>query len=65
MTNGYLTEQYRYRTFPALQKVLLDNAASESAKNILTATENSELGRGTGDSALKLLPRKEEKPLVA
>lgn len=65
MTNGYLTEQYRYRTFPALQKVLLDNAASESAKNILTATENLELGRGTGDSGLKLLPRKEEKLLVA
>jgi len=53
------------RTFSALQKVLLDNAALESAKNILMATENLELGRRTGHFALKLLPRKEEKPLVA
>lgn len=40
MANGYLIEQCRYRTFPALHKVLLDNAALEIAENILMGNEN-------------------------
>lgn len=48
MATGYLIEQCKYRTFPALQKVLLNNVALESAKKISQQLRTWNWGKGLG-----------------